>query len=148
MDLDRGLLLLEDSKTGEREVLLNAAAMQVLAGLPRSDDNPYVIQGRRSGEHLVNLQLPWRRIRQRADLEDVRIHDLRHSFASIGAGLGLGLPMIGALLGHTQPATTQRYAHVDASPQREAAEAIGSALRAVMDGGGGEVVPFKKRQPR
>jgi integrase len=79
-----------------------------------------------------------------AGLEGVRIHDLRHSFASVGAGASLGLPIIGKLLGHTQAATTHRYAHLDADPMRRAAETIGATIAAAMDGKkGAEVVPLK-----
>ena len=82
----------------------------------------------------MNLEKPWRRIRAKADLNDVRIHDLRHSFASIGASSGLSLPMIGKLLGHTQAATTERYAHLAADPVRAANEAIGERIAALMKG--------------
>ena len=78
--------------------------MEVLAGIGRHDDNPYVVVGAKQGRHLVNLQKPWHRIRAQAGLDAVRIHDLRHSFASVAAAGGLSLPMIGALLGHTQVA--------------------------------------------
>ncbi len=95
-------------------------------------DNPHVIAGYKLGAHLVELQKPWRRIRARAGLENVRIHDLRHSFASIAAGAGVSLPMIGKLLGHTQPATTARYAHLAADPMRAASELIGNEISAAM----------------
>ena len=84
----------------------------MLANLPRDDDNPWVIACRLPGSHLTDLQRPWRRIRKRARLEDVRIHDLRHSFASRAVALGESLTMIGKLLGHTQAQTTARYAHL------------------------------------
>ena len=71
-----------------------------------------MIAGRKPGSHLTDPQHPWRRIRARAELDDVRIHDLRHSFASRALALGEGLPMIGKLLGHTQVRTTARYAHL------------------------------------
>jgi hypothetical protein len=80
----------------------------------------------------------------RAGLEDVRLHDLRHTYASVGAGIGLSLPMIGSLLGHTVPATTQRYAHLAAKPMLEAAERIGGEIAAAMAGApGAEVKPFR-----
>ncbi|HEX4238246.1 MAG TPA: tyrosine-type recombinase/integrase [Xanthobacteraceae bacterium] len=69
---------------------------------------------------------------RRAGLKGLRIHDLRHTHASVGAGLGLGLPIIGKLLGHTQPSTTARYAHLDADPLRRASNHIGSQLAAAM----------------
>ncbi len=79
-----------------------------------------------------------------AGLDDVRLHDLRHSFASVGAAGGLSLPMIGALLGHTQAATTQRYAHLAADPLKQAADMIGERIRAAMNGKSGEVVELNK----
>jgi integrase len=75
----------------------------------------------------------------------VRIHDLRHSFASIGAGASLGLPIIGKLLGHSQAATTHRYAHLDADPLRRAAETISATIAAAMNGSkAGSAIAFKK----
>ena len=73
-----------------------------------------------------------RRIRRKASLDDVRIHDLRHSFASVAASKGLSLPMIGALLGHSQPQTTARYAHLAADPLKEATNMIGEQISEAM----------------
>jgi integrase len=84
VDLERGLLMLPDSKTGRKAIFLNAQAVAILAALPRLPDNPHVIVGEVIGQHLVNIQKPWDRIRSAAGLDDVRIHDLRHSFASAG----------------------------------------------------------------
>src|SRR5262249_45005062 len=75
-------------------------------------------------------------ITRRAGLEGVRLHDLRHTYASFGAGSGLGLPIIGRLLGHTQAATTARYAHLDNDPLRHASEAIGGRIAAALQGKG------------
>ncbi len=80
----------------------------------------------------MNLQKPWRRIRKRAGLEDVRIHDLRHTFASLAARSGGSLPRIGALLGHTQTQTTQRYAHLIVDDLRQLAETVGDELASIM----------------
>jgi integrase len=126
IDFERGLLFLPDSKTGKRVVILNTAALDVLLGLERVSD--FVILGDKSGQPRSDLNRPWRRIRKHAKLDDVRIHDLRHSFASVGAGSGLGLPIVGKLLGHTQAQTTQRYAHLDNDPLRKASEHIGKLL--------------------
>jgi len=76
----------------------------------------------------------WFRIGRRAGLAEVRLHDLRHTYASIGAGMGLSLPIIGKLLGHTQAVTTQRYAHLASDPMHEAAERIGSTIQAALEG--------------
>lgn len=128
VDLERKVLLLPDSKTGAKLVYLSEHACEVLRSIPRTLGNPYVIEGQKPKSHRADLKKPWKRICREAELEDLRIHDLRHSFAAVGAGLGLSLPMIGKLLGHSQAATTARYAHLAADPMHEAAERIGSRL--------------------
>jgi integrase len=134
VDLGRGLLLLADSKTGKKAIVLNAPALEILANLPRV--GAYVIAGHAAGtdedKPRADLNRPWRAIVKRAGLGGLRIHDLRHTHASVGAGLGLGLPIIGKLLGHTQPSTTARYAHLDADPLRRASEHIGSRVATAM----------------
>jgi integrase len=146
VDLERGTLRLPDSKTGAKTIHLNAAARAVLAGIKRIEGNPYVITGHKHGTHAVNLEKPWQAVRKAAGLEDVRLHDLRHSFASVGAAGGLSLPLVGALLGHSQPATTARYAHLGTDPVRDAAEAIGTRLQAALAGGkGAEVLSIASR---
>lgn len=133
VDFDNHCLRLPDSKTGAKTVYLAPAALEVLSNLPRQEFNPYVIPGKIKGARLVNLQKPWRKIRKDAKLDDVRIHDLRHSFASIGAASGLSLPIIGALLGHKQTQTTARYAHLVGDPLKQAAGAIGDRIKAAME---------------
>ncbi len=135
VDLEKRLLRLPDSKTGAKLVYLNAPAMEVLANVPRTKGFVYVIEGRKPKAPRADLNTPWRRIRKQAGLDDVRLHDLRHTHAAVGAGLGLSLPMIGKLLGHTLPATTARYAHLAVDPMHEAADRIGAALAASMDVG-------------
>jgi integrase len=85
-------------------------------------------------ERQPDLKRPWETVARRAGLEGVRLHDLRHTYASFGAGGGLGLPIIGKLLGHTQASTKQRYAHLDADPLRRASEAIGGRIAAALEG--------------
>jgi integrase len=109
--------------------------LAVLAELPRVEGNPFVIVGGKSGAALVNLEKPWRAIRAAAGLDDVRIHDLRHAFASTAAASGMGLPIIGKMLGHSQPQTTARYAHLAADPVKAAAAAVASKIDAAMRGG-------------
>ena len=121
---------LPDSKTGGRVVPLGQEARNVLTSLPREEGNPWVIAGRLSGSHLTDLQRPWRLIRERAGLEDVRIHDLRHSFASRALALGESLTMIGKLLGHTQAQTTARYAHLARDSMQSAAARITESIGA------------------
>ncbi len=132
VDLERRAIRLRDSKTGEKTIHLSEAAVEVLEALPRLPDNPHVICGNRKGACLVNLQKPWRRIRAMAGLPDVRLHDLRHSFASVAAAQGLSLPMIGALLGHSQPATTARYAHLADDPVGRANAAVSEQIAHAM----------------
>ena len=131
VDLEQGRLKLPETKTGARVVHLGDPAVAVLHGIERYDENPWVIAGRKAGSHLTDLQHPWRRIRMRAGLDDVRIHDLRHSFASGGLLVGEGLPMIGKLLGHTQVQTTARYAHLADDPIQAAANRIASRISAI-----------------
>ncbi len=118
------VLWLPDAKTGPRRVLLSLSALGVLRTLPRLDDNPFVIAGKIDGQHVTDLQKPWRRIRRDANLNDVRIHDLRHTYASIAAMAGHSLPMIGKLLGHTQAQTTARYAHLADAITRKASNEV------------------------
>ncbi len=148
VDLENGRIHLPDSKTGAKTVYLSAPALEVLATLPRTAGNPWVIEGRKHGSHLQDLKGPWMRLCERTGLRGLRVHDLRHSFAAVGAGLGLSLPMIGKLLGHSQPATTARYAHLAADPMHRAAERIGAELAAAMDSGAKKapVVQLRRQQ--
>ena len=145
VDLDTGTLNLPDSKTGKKSIPLGPAAVEVLAAAPRLEGGVYVIPGRRQEGRFVGIHRPWARIRERAGLEDVRLHDARHSFASVGVAANLGLPVIGAILGHRHPATTARYAHLDDDPRRAAAARISSQIAADLSGRpAAEVIPFKK----
>ncbi|WP_247871908.1 site-specific integrase [Azospirillum sp. TSO35-2] len=128
VDLNTGMLRLPDSKTGAKLVTIGKAAITVFKGLTKVKDNPYVITGQVEGQHLTDMQRPWRRLRKRAGLDDVRIHDLRHSFASDALQLGEDLPMIGRLLGHTQVQTTARYAHLKTDPIKAAADKVAEAI--------------------
>lgn len=145
IDQERGILFLPDSKTGKKPIYLSAAAQAVLANIPRIDGNPYVIAGAKDAASRADLKKPWAAIRRAAALEGLRLHDLRHSFASFGAGASLGLPIIGKLLGHSQVATTHRYAHLDADPMRRAVETISATISAALDGKGASVVALNKK---
>jgi len=131
LDFERSMIFLTKSKTGAKPIFLNTGAIDVLRAIPRIEGNPFVIVGASGGSHLINLQKPWRRLRARAGLGDVRLHDLRHSFASFAAAEGASLLMIGKLLGHTQAQTTQRYAHLVADPLRNVAETVGAKLASI-----------------
>ena len=130
VDIDAGEIRIPDGKTGARLVPLSPAAAEVLSGLPRTARRPWVILGTRSGRHLGDLQPAWERIRERAGLDDVRIHDLRHSFASRALALGESLPMIGKLLGHTQVQTTARYAPLQRDSIKASASRIAGSIGA------------------
>lgn len=133
VDVERQVLRLPDSKTGQKTIRLGVPAIKLLKALPRVNSNPYVIVGKLTGAHLINLQKPWRRIRDLAGIPDVRIHDLRHTFASQAAANGASLPMIGKLLGHSQVQTTARYTHLADDPlaalNDKVADRIALALR-------------------
>lgn len=128
VDLNAGVLRLPDSKTGAKLVAIGKAAIDVFKSIGKIEGNSYVITGQIKGQHLTDMQRPWRRLRKRAGLGDVRIHDLRHSFASDALQLGEDLPMIGKLLGHTQVQTTARYAHLKTDPIRAAANKVADAI--------------------
>lgn len=151
VDFDRGLLRLPDSKTGQKVIVLNAPALAVLSNLTRVGS--YVIAGESAGtpdeKPRSDLKRPWAVVRRQANLEGLRIHDLRHNFAAFGAGGGMGLPIIGKLLGHSQPQTTARYAHLDNDPLRRASNAIGATLAQAMGEADddGVVVSLTKRRP-
>jgi integrase len=142
VDFERGLLNLPDSKTGAKSVYLNPAAIEILQRLPRVEGNPFVIVGKKDGNALVNLRKAWVRIRERATiaptvsangaLQEFRLHDLRHSFASSLASGGASLPMIGKLLGHKNPSTTARYAHLSDDPLRKLSDQIGQRAAAIL----------------
>ena len=131
VDLERGELRLPDSKTGAKIVHLGDPAIAVLRGIQRREDSPWVIPGLKRGAHLAFLHRPWGLILKRAGIENLRIHDLRHSFASGGLLVGEGLPMIGKLLGHNRVQTTARYAHLANDPVKSAANRISSRIAEV-----------------
>jgi integrase len=138
IDFDRGEARLPDSKTGIKTLHLAPPALALLTKLPQLNGNPYVIAGAKSGAALVNLEKPWRAIRASAGLDDVRLHDLRHAFASVAASSGMGLPIIGKMLGHTQAQTTARYAHLASDPVKAAAATVAGKIAAAMAGGADE----------
>ena len=130
LNFDTGEMRLRDSKTGARMVPLTSTASDVLKGLPRTPDNPWVFPGRRKGTRLVNINDSWDRVRRRAGLDSVRLHDLRHTFASRALALGEGLPMIGDLLGHRMVSTTARYAHLARDSVRDSSAKIAADIGA------------------
>jgi integrase len=133
VDWERKLIRLPDSKTGAKVVPLGDSAMDVLAALPREEGDVYVFPSPRKGRHLVGLQKAWERVREVAKLTDVRLHDLRHSFASVAVASGFSLFMVGKVLGHKDSRTTEIYAHMADDPLRrvasETADKISNLLK-------------------
>jgi integrase len=134
VDLSRGMLFLPDSKTGRKTIVLSSAAVAIFQELakPNLKVSEFVIAGDDPERPRSDLKRPWALVSARAKLKGVRLHDLRHSFASIGAGSGMGLPLLGKLLGHADAATTARYAHLDADPLKRATDAIGAMISEAM----------------
>jgi len=124
LDLQASTWRIPHTKTGKPHLIpLAAPALALFQSLPPHMGNPYVFPGRSGQGHLVNITKAWKRIRERAGLPDIRIHDLRRTVGSWMAGAGVGLPIIGKVLNHTQPSTTAIYARVDIDPVRQVLEA-------------------------
>ena len=135
VDLEAGELHLPETKTGPRTIVLSPEAASVLARIPRLADNPFVIPGKIGGKAMRNLNDPWEIVCERAGLEDMRLHDCRHSYASRALALGESLPMIGRLLGHTQVETTARYAHLAKDSVHDSAVRVADSIAAdILDG--------------
>jgi integrase len=130
-------------QNAEHRIPLNAPARQLVAGLHKRDDEPWLFPGR-AGRHRVNIERAWSPILRAAGIADLHIHDLRHSYASALAGAGYSLPVIGALLGHSQPQTTARYSHLYDDPLRKATERAGAIL-APKTKPGGKVITIGKK---
>lgn len=148
LDLERGALFLTDSKTGRKTVLLPTPAIEILKNLPRVGS--YVIASESAGtteeKPRHDLKKPWALITRRADLSGLRIHDLRHSFASFAVGDGIGLPLLGGLLGHSDVKTTQRYAHLANDPLRRAVNATAGTIASALHGDGNVIDLQPRRQ--
>ncbi|MCE2965633.1 MAG: site-specific integrase [Alphaproteobacteria bacterium] len=144
IDFERGYIRLPDSKTGQKAVAIGAPALELLSKLPRLSE--WVFPAASGTGHMVGLPRKWLAVRQRAGLEGVRLHDLRHSFASFGAAAGDSLLVIGKLLGHADSKTTSRYAHLADDPLQSAANRIAGSIAAAMQGNkGAEVIPLHRR---
>ncbi len=149
VNLERGVLNLRDSKTGPKTVQLSAAAIRILEGIPKVAGNPYVIVGWRVGEPYRGETMTWQRIRKKAGLPDVRIHDLRHSFASVAIShAGATLALVGGALGHTAASSTQRYAHLAQDPVRATSDATASLITNWMGTPAptGSLVAFRRKR--
>lgn len=129
IDWERRTLLVPVSKTGKpRAIALNGRAMALLRAIPRQGDNPYIFPSPLTGRPCPSLHFPWTRIKERAILDDLRLHDLRHSLASFLVNEGVSLYVVQGLLGHTQPRTTQRYAHLAQDTLNKAAEVVADVI--------------------
>ncbi len=145
IDWERGLLRLPESKTGAKVVPLGKPALDLLASVPREIGDLYVFPSPRRDGHVVGLQKVWERVRETAGLEDVRLHDLRHSFASVAVSGGHSLYMVGRILGHKQARTTEIYAHLAADPVKTVADQTSSLIASLMSGQRGD--PVAKSAP-
>jgi integrase len=128
VDFERKCLRLKDSKTGKKLVPLSDIAISIIKTIPKLPINPYVIANEAGTGHLVCIKKTWAHIRKLAGLPDLRIHDLRHNFASVGVCDNMSLAVIGKLLGHSNTSTTERYAHLQADPLRQAANQISNQI--------------------
>jgi integrase len=136
-NLERGILLLTVLKTGKKAATLNAPSAEILGNLKVKADrerfSDYVFYGAEPDVPRSDLKKPWAALTKHAGLDGLRIHDLRHSFASVGAGAGLGLSIVGKLRWHTQASAKQRYSHLDVDPFRRAANTIGATIVAALE---------------
>lgn len=147
VDLERGYLRLGDSKTGAKVIPIGAPACEVLASVDAIEGSEFVFPAASGESHFQGVEKIWRKARTAAGLPDLRLHDLRHSFASVGLARGDALPVIGAILGHADVKTTSRYAHLSDDPVKVAADAISRSISAAFGGKGqAEIVDIGKRR--
>lgn len=140
-DLERGIWMKPAATTKQRRehrLPLSAAAVGLLRELKATAVGPFVFPGK-NDHPITDIKRTWARVCREAGIEGARIHDLRHSFASLLVSGGASLPVVGAMLGHSQLATTERYSHLYDAPLREAAEAVSLAIAPKEGGGGGEI---------
>lgn len=126
--LDENYIHLKDSKTGEKIIPLNDAATALLKTLERKEGNPYVFWAEKGDTHIVNIQSSWDLIRKKIGCNDVRIHDLRHSFASFAIKQGVDIFRVAKLLGHKDIKTTMRYAHIAKDELVNASNVVGEVF--------------------
>ena len=132
IDHERKTVRLPDSKTGQRTIPIGGAAIGLLGEIRRQEENPFVFCGQRPGSHFVGLGKVWERVRARANLPEVRLHDLRHTFASHGAAAGISLYVLGKIIGHSDTKMTARYAHISDNPLISGADVISATLAELL----------------
>jgi integrase len=150
VDVERGYLRLGDSKTGAKIIPIGAPACEVLTGHPVMEGSGYVFPAATGDSHFQGVEKVWRNVRTAAGFPNLRLHDLRHSFASVGLARGDALPVIGAILGHADVKTTSRYAHLADDPVKLAADAISRSVQAAFTSKpSADVIPIAegKRRP-
>jgi integrase len=151
VDIPSARLALGDSKTGAKSIPLGTAALALLQGLDRDKASPFVFPASERGnagdeaKHYVGTPKVWKAVTAAAGIEGARLHDLRHTFASLGVGGGHSLPMIGKILGHADVKTTAQYAHLADDPLRQAVDRISEAAAAALAGVSADVIPLKAR---
>jgi integrase len=134
VDIERGYLRLGDSKTGAKVIPIGAPAREVLASVPAIEGTDFVFPASTGAGHFQGVERVWQKVRTLAGFSTLRLHDLRHSFASVGLARGDALPIIGAILGHADVKTTSRYAHLADDPVRRAADEIAKSVQAAFAG--------------
>jgi len=146
VDSNHAEFRLSDDNLGSKTIQLTPEAAEVINNIPQVQGNPFVIIGERRKKHLVNLQKPWRKIRKIAQLDDLRLNDLRHSYASITAVSGLGLPIIGALLGYSYAPTAHRHAHWTTNPLKKGNYLFANKVSNALGKSKSSLVAGKKRR--
>lgn len=145
--MNRGAATLPNTKTGRSHRPIGAPAIALLSMLPRLDGARYVFPGARVGQPLREIKRVWTAVRHDAGLDDVRLHDLRHTVVSFAVGSGHSLFLTGKLLGHARAETTQRYAHLADDARKAVADAVSAALHAALSGvAPGKVVSIASRR--
>lgn len=147
IDVEVGVARLPDSKTGAKNLPLSAPALALLATLPRFANNPHVLPGDKPGAAFIGIQKPWQRVRALAGLPDLRLHDLRHAFASAAVAAGDSLYLVGKVLGHRQASTTERYAHLAPDPIKAVADRTAERLAAMMGASAAAPGKIKRLRP-
>lgn len=144
---ERAILHLPDSKTGKKDIILTGPAFEIATGVPKMLGNPFIFVGQKPGRPLSDIAEPWRRICGHAGLvpgrSGVTLHDLRHSFATLGAGAGIALSSLGKVLGHTNETMTSRYVNPDREDAAAAAEIVAKEHERII-AKAGNVVPLKR----
>jgi integrase len=145
IDWNRGVARLPDSKTGAKNLHLSPPSLAVLEGLPRFEGNPYVLPGDRPHSPFVGIQKPWQRVRTLAKLPGLRIHDLRHAFASLAVANNEAIYFVSAVLGHRQVSTTERHSHLSDDPVKGVANRTSERISAILSGApSAGILPIRK----